>query len=886
MSVGGLSRIGPYEIQREIGRGGMGVVYLGRDTRLERDVAIKALPEDLARDEMRLARFEREAKTLAALHHPNIASIFSLEENGDGRYLVMEHIAGATLADRLAAGPLPIDEALAIGAQIAAGVEAAHEQGVIHRDLKPGNVIVRPDGAAKVLDFGIARDTGTSPGTAGSDAETVAKPITREGMVVGTPGYMSPEQARGRSVDRRTDIFSFACVLYECLTGRPVFAGDTPMDAAAASLERDPEWEPLPARTPLRVRELLDECLEKDPTRRLRDIGDARLELERAIERREWTTTGQIPAHLGGRKTRGSWGWIAATLIGPVVVGAGVWLALTRGAEPAPPERAATRLVVSDPAESVLAQDSRAVAISHDGRTVLYQAGMHDWRLRRLDREGTIALRPLAKTGSMRSCFFSPDDRWIGFWGEGALRKMTPDGSRVAELGTKLAKGAVWTETRGILLSERANSGISRIDPEGGEPTVVTVPDLAAGERSHRWPAVLPGERHALVTVKLRDITTFDDALIALVDLDAGTWTTIIEGGSDARYVPTGHIVYAHGGNLLAVPFDLDTLTVADVPPVIVEEGVVTDPASGLAQFDFSDNGTLVFMPGDPHVEQAELQWVDRAGNTTPTAFPPVRYYGLIVSPDRTRIATTVWGATDAVYVLDIERDSLMKITHEGNCAGPVWTPDGAWIVFNSDRSGASAAYMKRADGTGEARRLALPAGIHRHIAEIDGVTYAVQTQDGDIWMHPLDGPPATEPLIAAETRTAPSDISPDGRWLCYLAAHGGQQETYITRLPSAEGRWQVSVGGSNKGFWKDEDTFVFKVGRNRGGLEVDLELDPETGVRVGEPREHWGGPTYFPERDASIYYVGVPPANPPDRVVIVLDWFAELERKVPVPGR
>ena len=600
--------LGPYVILEPIGAGGMGEVYRARDTRLQRDVAIKVLPEALSADPEYLARFEREARLLGSLSHPHIATLHGLESWEESQLLVMELVPGETLAQRLSHGPLDPGEAMDIFRQIAEALEAAHERGIVHRDLKPANVKVTPDGVVKVLDFGLAKGMEGESGPVDlSKSPTRTHNETQAGLVLGTAPYMSPEQARGKRVDKRTDVWAFGCSLYEALAGVKAFGGETASDIIGAVLRGEPDWALLPAATPARLRALIRRCLQKDARRRLRDIGDARIDLEDLLAGGE--AGPPVPA-MPVRAGRPAW-LPAAFLAGALAAGAAAWFLAPR---PAPPAVTRLRLGLEPasqlgwlPGFNVLERPSRAaLALSADGRRVVF-VGMKDGRaqiyVRALDQEQAA---PLAGTEGAANLFLSPDGQWVGFWSSGALRKVALGGGPAVTLcETSLPDGATWGADGQIVY---AVGGLWTVPGEGGPPRALTTPDAARGEVTHRLPHALPGGG-LLFTVKRSVIWGWEKAQIVWQPAGGGQHTVLIEGGADARYVPTGHLVYAQSGTLMAVPFSLRERKLRGTPLPLFEglmqaqNGDSPPLDSGAAQFSVSADGSLLYVRGGVYPE-------------------------------------------------------------------------------------------------------------------------------------------------------------------------------------------------------------------------------------------------------------------------------------------
>ncbi|HEX4826220.1 MAG TPA: protein kinase [Candidatus Polarisedimenticolaceae bacterium] len=818
-------RLGAYTIVARLGEGGMGEVYRAHDDRLNRDVAIKVLPDVVAQGEEHIARFKREARMAASLNHPNIAAVYGFEEDEGTHFLVMELVPGETLAERLRSGPIPLAETLALTGQIASGLEAAHERGIVHRDLKPGNVKITPTGQVKILDFGLAKAVGETPE---APAPITAR-YTSPGTVIGTVPYMSPEQARGRIVDRRTDIWSLGCVLYECLAGRRAFDGDTATDVVAKILERDPDWSALPARTPPRLRELIERCLEKDPARRLRDAGDLRLELDHATD----------PPPRASRRPVLLW------TIGIVAVGVALLETWRAGSTRARPQVAAPiplHVVVTDPdVPRVGYEDTPSLAISPDGTTIAYTGrgaadvnGAIGLYVRRIDgvharRIEVPCGRAIGRTQEAFDPFFSPDGASVGFSCGNMYRIPLSGGTAVPLVESEIPlKGATWTP-RGIVFAPAAKSGLVLVHENGGPLETLTIPDASKNEVSHRWPSAHADGRHVLFTIKKEGITSFDQAEIALLDLDTREVTTVVEGGSFARWLPDGRILFARGGTLLAVPLDLTHARVSGAPAPYAE-GVMTEPGSGAAQFAVAGKtGALVFVPGGSDVTRNELTWIDRHGVTTPVGAPAQHYHTTIVSPDGTRLASTVFGATDAVFVYDLERRSLARITSEGNAAPLGWSPDGRQVLWGTDRGGL-ALELGNADGAGTPRRLPLdPASSAspRELAQLEHGLALVYPMNGTLWAAPVEDPGPPRKLGDLPNGVTRIALSPDGRWLAYACDASGRSEIYVRPFPNGSGTWQISRNGGESPAWASHGGELSFQRRSGDGDWVDA-------VRIG----------------------------------------------------
>ena len=625
MSLTPNTRLGPYEILSPLGAGGMGEVYRAKDSRLDRDVAIKVLPEHLARDKERILRFEREAKLLATLNHPNIAAIYGFEEVNEVRFLVLELVEGDTLAERVQPGPLPLDEALAVGKQMAEALEAAHEQGVIHRDLKPANVKLAPDGKVKVLDFGLAKAlTGDAPSaslspTLAVNSPTITANFTRPGVILGTAAYMSPEQARGRSTDKRTDIFSFGCVLFECLSGIRVFAGETATDSIGAILHKEPDWALLPPNTPPTVQLLLRRCLAKDRNRRLRDIGDARIEIENAIVdptssmlRLGSAAVSAADAHFrrAARRHFAPWALTGVVSVALVMTGVALWSATKPAKQPV------MRFTLTIPESQALVLPPvppSSMDVSPDGTRIVFAGRDESGRQLYLRHIHQLEAAPLANTDDAFGPFFSPDGEWIAFAQKGKLRKISILGGPATTICDAAdVRGGSWGADGTIVFAPNPRSGIWRVPAAGGEAVKLT--DAGSGEASptHRWPHLLPDGKTALFTMTAKN-SDYSDAKIVALSLETLEQKVVIQGGTFGRYVSTGHIVFGRSGTLMAAPFDAKKLEVTGAAIPILE-GVLGAPTYGSVQYAFSQTGTFLYVSGSAGGEEELPIWLDREG--------------------------------------------------------------------------------------------------------------------------------------------------------------------------------------------------------------------------------------------------------------------------------
>jgi serine/threonine-protein kinase len=811
------TRLGVYQVTAQIGEGGMGQVYRARDTRLDRDVAIKILPEAFAADAERVARFQREAKVLASLNHHKIGSIYGLEELDGVRALVLELVEGPTLADRIAQGPIPLDEALPIAKQIAEALEAAHEHGIIHRDLKPANIKLRPDGEVKVLDFGLAKLA--QPETAAGPTDVTASPTitspamkTGVGVLLGTAAYMSPEQAKGREADKRSDIWAFGCVLYEMLTGRRAFDGEDMTEVLGAVVRLEPNWEALPSEVPLAVRTLLHRCLVKDRRTRIADIAAARFVLDHQAG---VATTSTAPAApLPRRPLWRRVAWIAAAVsISALLAGAGVWL-LTR---PAPASVVRTTLTTPGLAALVLQGTDRDVAITPDGSRVVYR-GNNQLLVRALNQLEPTVLSGLGPGLGPRHLFSSPDGQWVGFVNGGTLKKVAITGGPAVTVCALQGppRGATWGPDGTIIFATQASAnGLQRVSAAGGEPIILTKPDRERGEGDHRWPEFLPGGKAVLFTMTQAN-DSMDNAQVAVLDLQTGTSKVLIRGGSDAHYVPTGHLVYAFAGTLRAVAFDLRRLEVVGTPATVLE-GVVTT-VLGAADVAVAANGSLVYVPGgaDGGGRQTVLS-VDRQGRATPLpGLPPDAYRDVRVSPDGARLALAT---QDDVWIYDFARATLSRLTTDpAPDTSPLWTPDGQRIIFRSARAGYPELFWRPADGTGRDERL-LARAKDLLMLRADGwsadgrqllFSEVPPSNQGAIGQIAIERPSDANVLVKSEFGNDDAAVSPDGRWIAYRSNVSGRTEIYVERYPALGNRQQISTGGGRLPLWSQNGRELF----------------------------------------------------------------------------
>jgi serine/threonine protein kinase/Tol biopolymer transport system component len=891
--------LGSYKIASSLGAGGMGEVYQARDTKLNRDVAIKVLPAAFVHNAERLSRFQREARMLAALNHPNIATIHSLEQAKGVHYLVMELVPGQTLAERVSAGTLKVEGALKIAVQIAEALEAAHEKGVIHRDLKPANVKVTPEGRVKVLDFGLAKAFADDGGLDLSNAATLTAMTTEEGRILGTPAYMSPEQARGKPVDKRTDIWAFGCVLCEMLTGKKTFRGETVSDTIASVLEREPEWQALPPTTPAKIRELLRRCLQKDSQRRLRDIGDARIQIEETLAAP--AIPEPSPSAKGIRaRWRGTMVWGVASLLLAAVTSVTVWNLKPPSAPlPQPVSRFAITL---PPGQQLAALESGpAVALSPDGIHLAYiarQDGVQQLYLRAMDsQEG----KPIAGTEGAVSPFFSPDSEWLGFFAGGSLKKVSVGGGTVMSLANAaLPRGASWGSQGIIAFAPTTNGALQQLPDAGGTARPLT--RLGKGEISQRWPEFLPGGK-TLLFASSANTSSWSNAQIAVQSVATGERRNLIQGGTNPRYAPSGHLVFSQGGSLMAVPFDPRRLVVTG-PPGRAVERVLQSSVTGVAQYSFSSNGSVVYVPGGIQSAQSILVWVSRNGTVQLLAAPVRAYRGPRLSPDGRRVAVAIEEQESQTWLYDLSRETLTRLTFAGSANyNSSWTPDGKRVVFNSNKEGPLNLFWQLADGSGGLERLTNSQSTQAPMSwspngQVLAFIEVNPTTGRDIWMlrmsDPVLGPgQVRNPQLFLQTpftESAPR-FSPDGRWLAYVSDESGRFEIYVQPYPGPGGKWQISTEGGTEPVWNPNGRELFY---RSGDKMLAVEVATQQGFTAGKPRMLFEGkyepaPATFPNYDVSadgqrfLMLKLVEQAEAaPTQMNVVLNWFEELKQKVP----
>ena len=877
MALAAGTRLGPYEILTALGAGGMGEVYRAHDTKLNRDVALKILPDAFVSDPDRMARFMREAQTLAALNDPHIAHIHGLEESDGVRALVMELVEGEDLAERITRGPIPLDEALPIARQIAEALEAAHGQGTIHRDLKPANIKVRRDGVVKVLDFGLAKamDPVSSPFTAAAltNSPTITSPaaMTGAGIILGTAAYMSPEQARGRAVDKRADIWALGCVLYEMLAGIRPFAGDDVTDTIAAVVRTEPDWSKLPADTPAAIRRLLRRCLEKDRTHRLSDAAVARLEIDDALSPLAADAKIEHPAPptshgalVAGWHRAVPWAGAAALGVALMLV---LWAPWRKTLPPPAPVRVSVELGV----------------------------------------DGSLSNADVGNVATL-----SPDGQWIAFFADEKLKKIAVTGGAAVTLcDAPVVRGGTWGEDGTILFASRTS--LLRVSSGAGKSAPLT--PLAGGEVSQRWPQLLPGGQSVLYTAGTGTTAAgYNDANLVVQALPAGTRKVVQRGGYHGRYLPSGHLIYLHDGTLFAAPFDLDRLEITD-QPVPAVTGVTSNEGTGGGQFAVSATGTLVYLPGETNTGGVPIHWTDHEGITTPLRVTQASWFNLRFASDGRRLAMDITQGPPDIWIYEWARDTLTRLTSDpGGARKPVWTPDGSRIVFASGRADSRAdrsalnLFWQRADGSGEAQRLTesrnpqLPASWHPSGKFLAFEEQTAQTSY-DLMILPLEGDDRSgwkpgKPTVFLNSPFAEHEpmFSPDGRWLAYSSNESGRNEVYVRPFPGPGGKSQISTSGGIFPTWSRTRHELFYSSLDQRIMVAPYAVEGDS-FRAEKPGL-WSDVRYSdrgPNRMFDLHPDGErfafapvtqAPVAKPDHLAFIFNFFDELRRIAPATRR
>jgi eukaryotic-like serine/threonine-protein kinase len=860
----------------------MGEVYRATDRHLSRHVAIKVLPQDVAADAERLARFDREARTLAALNHPNIAAIYGVEKNDKTTALVMELVDGPTLAERIAEGAIPVGDTLRIARQIADGLEAAHEQGIVHRDLKPANIKLRRDGTVKVLDFGLAKTTpppsGSAFGTLHSGSPTLTTPaMTEAGIILGTAAYMSPEQAKGQPVDQRADVWAFACVVYEMLTGRRAFPGNGVTETLAAILERDVDWSRLPASTPATVRTLLRRALAKDPRRRLFHIADARLELDEA-------NSTPTPERAANEPRRRLWMWIAAAAV--VLAAAAVAGAWRLGSSAPSSGVTATSARLAFVPEPALTPTTEApIAMSPDGRHIAFVSGPQALlSVRDIDR---FESRVLPGTEGAETPVFSPDGQWIAFFANRKVKKVALAGGTpltVSDFAEGLGLG--WDTNESILFNPGRVAGIWRVPAGGGTPQEVTT--VQSGENSHRDPEGLPGGKGILYGTN----TGPGAMLIYAQSLETGE-RRLIDRGANPHYLRSGHIAYVQDGSLMVAPFDAARLEKTGNATVVLTG--VRQTAVGTAQIAFSQTGAMVYVPSVSGGRRDTLVWVDASGAEVPTTVAGEAFLMPRLAPDLQRIAVAIGAGSAAqgsqgdVWTFDLASGRRSRLTFDGLSTFPLWDPSGRRLVLSSGQSGKYQIVLKSFGNSAADTPVPSERGTNYPLSwSPDGrfiATVTVETDTAnDIWILTADGAPAWQAFVKTRYREGAPTFSHDGRLIAYASDQSGRSEIYVKPFPAGEAVTVSNDGGTEPLFARGVPMLFYRKGDEM--LAVEITAGPP--IAIGTPRRVFSRPYngsngFWPNFDVTsdgkrLLMIRGTAEEAPSHVNVVLNWLSGIQ--------
>jgi eukaryotic-like serine/threonine-protein kinase len=890
MAILSGKRLGPYEIVSLLGAGGMGEVYKASDTRLDRIVAIKVLPAHLADDPGRRERFEREAKTIASLNHPNICTLYDIGHQDGIDFLVMEYLEGETLATRLLKGPLPLDQVLRHAAEISDALARAHRKGITHRDIKPGNIMLTKSGAT-LLDFGLAklRQEATPVAAPLSQLPTLSHNPTVQGAIIGTLQYMAPEQVEGKidEIDSRTDIFTFGAMVYEMATGKKAFEGASNASLMAKILEHDPPpISALQPMTPPALDRVVKTCLAKNPDERCQSAKDLTDQLK-------WIAEGgsQVGAVTTAPESRiglaPRWALISGlACLAAVIAGFTAWNLKPAPRQASPP---LARISIALPlGEQLMAYEGDApVALSPDGTRLVYvvrQAGSPQLYMRQIDE---LDFTPIPGTEGGTGPFFSPDSQWIGFFsvGERKLKKVFVGGGAPQNICDIAALAeASWGPDDKIIFAQTAAGGLYRVSAAGGKPEVLTTPDSAKGETTHAWPDILPGGKAILFSIGHSNEGP-DEASIVLQALDTGERKVLVQGGFRPRYVPSGHLVYLRAGTLMAVPFDLAKLGVTG-PAVPIETGIRANGATA-APFSFSNLGWLAYVPTS--VAPNLLVWVDRKGAAQPLAAPSRNYFFPRLSSDGSKIAVAIATPTKQdIWIYEVTRNTLTRFTTEGENEWPVWTPDGKRVTFTSNQGGHQNLYWKPVDGSGPEERLTTSNNNQSARSwSSDGQLLVFSDGDGISVLSNQPGRPTTNVQVPVGAGWA--RISPDGRWLAYVVKEGARSEVYVQPFPAPGGRTQISTDGGTEPVWNPNGRELFYRQADKM-MAVDIATQPA--LIAQKPRMLFESadllrvsttPNYDVSRDGQRFLmVQASKQQSMPQLNVVVNWFEELKRRAP----
>ena len=886
--------MGPYEILDAIGAGGMGEVYRARDTKLGRNVALKVLPAAFASDPERMARFRREAQVLASLNHPHIGAIYGFEDSGSVHALVMELIEGPTLADRIAHGAILLDDALPIAQEIAEALEAAHERGIVHRDLKPANIKITPEGNVKVLDFGLAKAIeGDATSTDIQNSPTISRMATQAGIILGTAAYMSPEQAKGKSVDRRTDIWAFGCVLYEMLTGRHAFEGETVTDTLAAVIRAEPDWTLLPSKTPQTIRSLLQRCLTKDSKQRLQSIGEARIAIEDILSGSpDAAPSAGAPRELTPQnKWLRALPWAALAVV--LAVTAGLFAAgyIARAPRPLP----AIVSQITPPADEkfVFAGTSPAPpALSPDGQRLAFSAvSLSGRQLLWVRPLNSSTAKPLEGTDGAILPFWSPDSQYLGFFANGKLNRIDASGSPSIALcdATTSARGGAWGRDGTILFTPTLFSPLFRVPASGGAPEPVTKLNESVIGRSHRWPQFLPDGNHFLFFAQAAGSEIGN---IYAASLGGGEFKLLFRNVSAAVYTSPGYLLFVRQGTLMAQRFEASKLLlIGDAVPLA--EHVAVNDGINRAIFAVSENGILTYQAGEDRVGIDRLLWFDRSGKQSGQVETSDFYFDPSISYDGRKLAVSSASPGSSIWVLDLTRGTTTRLTFSsGNDWTPTWAPDGTSIVFASNQNGEYHIYKHASDGTGTTIPLVVDdASDTKPTFSADGRyllfgRFAAQIDSQEeIWALPLSGDRKPFPVIQNRFAVADPALSPNGKWLAHTSNESGRLEIYVVPFLQGAGKWQISTTGGSSPHWRHDGRELFYLSADNKIMSA--EIGQQSSLQIGKVQALFQanpisvrGTVYDVSGDGHRFIVATPGAQQDAQpLTLVSNWPALLKK-------
>ena len=885
----------------------MGEVYRARDTKLGRDVAIKVLPASLSENADRLNRFEQEAQAAGALNHPNILSIYHIGTHDGAPYIVSELLEGETLRERMGGGALSQRKATDCALQIAKGLAAAHEKGIIHRDIKPDNIFITEDGRVKILDFGLAKLTAAVDGVESQTEVPTRKVNTDPGTVMGTMGYMSPEQLKGKHVDHRSDIFSFGAILYEMLSGKRAFRGDSMAETMSAVLREDPpDLSDTNKTISPALERVVRHCLEKNPAERFHSASDLAFALE-SISGAATSSGGMTDlsvSSISGRSKRSLFNdariWIATTaLLTLALIVLGILFVSNKSSKTESSAVVRYDLLPPDKTGINLLR-TPAVAFAPDGSTLAFLAtseGVNHLYVRKRDDP---EIRMLPGTEGALDAAFSPDGQWIAFIADFTLKKVPLNGPPVSLTKVGDTRGLAWMDMETLVYTPDATGGVFQIPANGGTPKAITTVDEKKKERTHRWPQMLPGGKALIFTVGSVDKPDdYDDSTIEAIIIGTGERRLILQGASMARYIPTGHLLFGREGTLYAVAFDPDRLTVQG-KPVAILSGLAGDKTTGAIHFSVADDGTLAYVPGSASSGNRSMMWVDKQGNQTPINIPAAQLNDPRISPDGSRLALLQGSSGSGdVWIYEFERTTFTRLTFTTTNATPVWSADGKYIYYASvkpvSKGDETTVFRRPADGSREAESLLTLSGRHYIKAILpDGETVVfdsnLQTVNGAINKSLLKAGSQIVPVLSHTFNERAAALSPDGRWLAYQSNESGRPEIYVRDLSEAGGRWPISTAGGQEPRWSADGRELYY--RNNGVMMV-ASIDIQGGLRASTPKTLFNevydlrsnsGETYDVDPRSGRFLLIRPTKEDVSsaQVRVVLNWFSELRKLVP----